>query len=36
LCGTVRALSTTGDPLRVVTTIPDLADIVTEIGGERV
>ncbi|NOT30778.1 MAG: zinc ABC transporter substrate-binding protein [Planctomycetes bacterium] len=25
-----------GDPLRVVTTIPDLADLVREIGGERV
>ncbi len=28
--------STAGDPLRVVVTIPDLADIVKEIGGDRV
>ena len=31
-----NALGVAGDPLRVVTTIPDLADIVREIGGDRV
>jgi len=34
--GLARAGDLVGDPLRVVTTIPDLADIVREIGGERV
>jgi zinc/manganese transport system substrate-binding protein len=36
LCPTLSWASPSADPLKVVTTIPDLADIVREIGGERV
>ncbi|HVS19427.1 MAG TPA: metal ABC transporter substrate-binding protein [Planctomycetota bacterium] len=38
LCALLLATSTAraGDKLRVVATIPDLADITTEVGGERV